>query len=288
MKRFMLIILAVSTVLVSGVSCSKEDPQQKLPEGALPGEFSISATKKVHFSQGNLVATIDASGVPVAWKFATKQHDYLGEGGANGTIGTAAGDVDLFCWSTDAASNNWGIYTQTEITESVTNGNFNDWGKNIGNGNVWRTLSTEEWQYLFSYDGSEHGGIDYDNDTRRGKYKNGVTVCGKEYCVVLLPDNWDTSLISLDTFASTTEYNEETTVKWSAMEAAGAVCLPAAGYRKGLFMCAVDDLGNYWTSSAYDDEEYAFSESFLGDIIYADDYDLRHLGFNVRLITDVK
>lgn len=129
MKRFMLIILAVSTVLVSGVSCSKEDPQQKLPEGALPGEFSISATKKVHFSQGNLVATIDASGVPVAWKFATKQHDYLGEGGANGTIGTAAGDIDLFCWSTDATSNNWGIYTMTEITEGVTDGNFNDWGK---------------------------------------------------------------------------------------------------------------------------------------------------------------
>ena len=52
-------------------------------------------------------------------------------------------------------------------------------------------------------------------------------------------------------------------------------------------MYAVDDLGNYWTSSAYDDD-YAFSESFLGDIIYADDYDIRYLGFSVRLITDVK
>ena len=277
------------TALIIGIlgSCSKEDPQKKLPEGALPGEFSVSAAKKVHFSQGNLVATVNASGVPVAWKFATKQHDYLGEGGANHTIGSSAGDVDLFCWSSDAASNNWGIYTETEITKGVTNGNFNDWGKNIGNGNVWRTLSTEEWQYLFSYDGSEHGGTNYDNDTRRGKYKNGVTVCGKECCVVLLPDNWDTSLLSLDTFANTTEYNEETTVKWSAMEAAGAVCLPAAGYRKGLIMYAVDSLGNYWTSSAYDDD-YALSESFLGDIIYADDYDVRYLGFSVRLVTNVE
>ena len=277
------------TALIIGIlgSCSKEDPQKKLPEGALPGEFSISAAKKVHFSQGNLVATVNASGVPVAWKFATKQHDYLGEGGANHTIGSSAGDVDLFCWSSDAASNNWGIYTETEITKGVTNGNFNDWGKNIGNGNVWRTLSTEEWQYLFSYDGSEHGGTNYDNDTRRGKYKYGVTVCGKECCVVLLPDNWDTSLLSLDIFANTTEYNEETTVKWSAMEAAGAVCLPAAGYRKGLIMYAVDSLGNYWTSSAYDDD-YALSESFLGDIIYADDYDIRYLGFSVRLVTNVE
>ena len=277
------------TALIIGIlgSCSKEDPQKKLPKGALPGEFSISAAKKVHFSQGNLVATVNASGVPVAWKFATKQHDYLGEGGANHTIGSSAGDVDLFCWSSDAASNNWGIYTETEITKGVTNGNFNDWGKNIGNGNVWRTLSTEEWQYLFSYDGSEHGGTNYDNDTRRGKYKYGVTVCGKECCVVLLPDNWDTSLLSLDIFANTTEYNEETTVKWSAMEAAGAVCLPAAGYRKGLIMYAVDSLGNYWTSSAYDDD-YALSESFLGDIIYADDYDIRYLGFSVRLVTNVE
>ena len=87
------------TALIIGIlgSCSKEDPQKKLPEGALPGEFSISAAKKVHFSQGNLVATVNASGVPVAWKFATKQHDYLGEGGANHTIGSSAGDVDLFC-----------------------------------------------------------------------------------------------------------------------------------------------------------------------------------------------
>ena len=287
MKKVLTIISL--TALIIGIlgSCSKEDPQKKLPEGALPGEFSISAAKKVHFSQGNLVATVNASGVPVAWKFATKQHDYLGEGGANHTIGSSAGDVDLFCWSSDAASNNWGIYTETEITKGVTNGNFNDWGKNIGNGNVWRTLSTEEWQYLFSYDGSEHGGTNYDNDTRRGKYKYGVTVCGKECCVVLLPDNWDTSLLSLDIFANTTEYNEETTVKWSAMEAAGAVCLPAAGYRKGLIMYAVDSLGNYWTSSAYDDD-YALSESFLGDIIYADDYDIRYLGFSVRLVTNVE
>ena len=287
MKKVLTIIyLTALTIGILG-SCSKEDPQQKLPEGALPGEFSISAAKKVHFSQGNLVATVNTSGIPVAWKFATKQHDYLGEGGANHTIGSSAGDVDLFCWSSDAASNNWGIYTETEITKGVTNGNFNDWGKNIGNGNVWRTLSTEEWQYLFSYDGSEHGGTNYDNDTRRGKYKYGVTVCGKECCVVLLPDNWDTSLLSLDIFANTTEYNEETTVKWSAMEAAGAVCLPAAGYRKGLIMYAVDDLGNYWTSSAYDDD-YALSESFLGDIIYADDYDIRYLGFSVRLVTNVE
>ncbi|MBQ0128155.1 MAG: hypothetical protein KBS80_09280, partial [Bacteroidales bacterium] len=81
------------------------------PEGALSGKFSVGAGKQVQFSKGNLVATIDAAGTPTAWKFAANQYDCLGEGGANKTIGTAAGDVDLFGWSTAATT--YGISTST-------------------------------------------------------------------------------------------------------------------------------------------------------------------------------
>ena len=48
---------------------------------------------------------------------------------------------------------------------------------------TWRTLSTGEWQYLFNYG-------NYKNDIRKGKCACGVTVCGREACVVLLPDDW--------------------------------------------------------------------------------------------------
>ena len=48
---------------------------------------------------------------------------------------------------------------------------------------TWRTLSTGEWQYLFNYG-------NYKNDIRKGKCACGVTVCGREVCVVLLPDDW--------------------------------------------------------------------------------------------------
>ena len=98
------------TVSLFGAETRAEDAKVKvsliaikpkvLPAGALPGEFSVSADKKVYFSQGNLVATIDATGAPTAWKFATNQYDCLGEGGANKTIGVAAGDIDFFGWST--------------------------------------------------------------------------------------------------------------------------------------------------------------------------------------------
>ena len=53
--------------------------------------------------------------------------------------------------------------------------------------------------------------------------------------------------------------------EWSLMEAAGAVFLPAAGYRYGNKVCVGDDLpwgyegavyhtGNYWSSTYYDKE----------------------------------
>ena len=124
-------------------------------EDHLSGEFSVSADKKVYFSKGNLQATIDASGAPTAWKFAEKQYDYIGGNVANTSIGNSttsgtAGDVDLFGWSTDATSNNWGIHTKKEATQNYTTGAFKDWEKAIGNGNTWHTLSKDEWVYLFN------------------------------------------------------------------------------------------------------------------------------------------
>ena len=269
MKRITFMVMAVIAIIAGCISCSKEDPQHKLPEGALPGEFSVSATKKVHFSQGNLVATIDASGTPVAWNFAKKQYDYLGEGGANSTIGSLAGDVDLFGWSTDASSNNWGIHTKSEVTEGVTSGDFNDWGKNIGDGKTWRTISSEELQYML--------------DVRANAsdlFKFGVSVCDQPNCLIIAPDKWDIIANPLQE-----SYDESA---WKKAEANGLVCLPAAGYRRGLFLFAVDGIGNYWSSTPLNDDN-AYCVNFLGDIIYyEEEYDTRDIGESVRLITDCR
>ena len=59
-----------------------------LPEGAAPGLFSISATEKVRFSQGNL--QYRSLGAPDAgvWRFAEHQYDFVGDA-TNGTVGFA-------------------------------------------------------------------------------------------------------------------------------------------------------------------------------------------------------
>ena len=242
--------------------------KSRLPEGALSGEFSVSATKKVHFSKGNLVATIDAAGTPSAWKFAANQYDCLGEGGANKTIGTAAGDIDLFGWST--ASTTYGISTST--SDGDYSGDFVDWGEayceknNITPDNTWRTLSSkDEWKYLF--------------ETRTNAsslYKCGVTVCGKTNCVIIAPDNWDISANPLQASYDATA--------WATAEAAGLVCLPAAGSRPGSTVVGVGGRGNYWSSTASGDR--ALRVNFNSSHILPDDFFGRYYGFSVRLITE--
>ncbi len=173
-----------------------------LPAGALPGEFSVSATKKVHFSQGNLTYDINAS--TNKWKFYEHQYDCA--------TGNDANLISLFTWG-------YGTWSTSPNGTDYQTGDFTDWGSQIGDGNTWRTLTTAEWQYLFNYG-------DYTSDVRNGKYKTGVTVCSKANCVVLLPDNWDETVISLTDFATLNTCNENSTPKWSKMQAAGAVCLP--------------------------------------------------------------
>ena len=81
------------------------------PEGALPGYFSVSATKKVFFSQGNLQYQPSTG----TWQFAEHQYDYVGEGNAN-TSSNYSGWKDLFEWGTCMPG--------------------------------WRTLTDREWHYL--------------------------------------------------------------------------------------------------------------------------------------------
>lgn len=154
----------------------------------------------------------------------------------------------------------------------------------------WRTLSTEEWQYLFSYDGSGFGGQNYDNDIRRGKYKYGVTVCGKTNCVVLLPDNWEWDESTVGTGWQTGGYPETATesnpVAWQTMEAVGAVCLPAAGYRNDSKFSEVGNHGRYWSSTA-DGVSYGYAVPFTSSNVLPGNFGRRLNGYSVRLVIEL-
>ncbi len=134
-----------------------------VPEGAINGVFSVSSTKKVYFSKGNLRYASDT------WSFFDNQYDYY--------TSYSADACDKFCWSTSATT--YGM--NTSVSTSTYSGDFVDWGATMGTG--WFTLSKDEWTYLFD-DRTVNGG------SGSGKsYTLGQSVNGK-LGVVIYPDNY--------------------------------------------------------------------------------------------------
>lgn len=260
-------------------------------EGALSGEFSVSATEKVHFSQGNLQATYNGSSW--SWSFAEHQYDYVGNAAANNAINgngtvSANGTVDLFGWST--AATYYGIHNSN--SNATYSGDFVDWGTNaITNGgneaDFWRTLTKDEWVYLFC--GRENAATLFGLGSVNGV--NGT---------ILLPDNW--VLPTGASFTASTaqglaeqgdyyensnennfSHNTYTIEQWAIMESAGAVFLPAAGNRDGTDVYNVGSCGYYWLATP-DDTGGAYYLYFDSRSLFPQgNYD-RYYGRSVRLV----
>ncbi len=241
-------------------------PIHPIPEGA----FTVNADgKKVYFSQGNLQATYNSTTSSYTWGFAANQYDCIGNAAGNTTIDsqTDGAVVDLFGWSTERTD--YGISTSFSNEEGSDDysGEFVDWGKAIGDGSTWRTLSKDEWQYLINKDNNEN--------IRKGKYKSGVTVCSKKNCLVLAPDDFTGEIA--------TSYDA---AAWESAKAVGLVCLPAAGQRQGSDLFYVGDACNYWSSTASNESTACYVLSSDSSILYFNDF--RCYGFSVRLVTDVE
>ena len=197
----------------------------------IDGVFSISSTKQVYFSRGNLQYQASSR----TWRFAENQYDIIGY--LNSYISSSyTGWIDLFGWGTGSnpinSSTDYNNYSQ-----------FTDWGNNAisngGNqGGLWRTLTKNEWSYLLS------------DRTNAASLVGKATVNG-DTGLVFLPDNW--TLPSGCSFTSGTSSdftaNIYTTSQWATMESAGAVFLPAAGYRIGTSVYSVGSYGHYWSST---------------------------------------
>ncbi|MBO7439031.1 MAG: InlB B-repeat-containing protein [Bacteroidales bacterium] len=193
--------------------------------------FSISDTKQVYFAKGNVQYHCKNK----EWRFAPNQYDCIGDD--NMKVDFAYdGYIDLFGWGT---GNNPTIRTP-ENDDYTT---FTDWGVNMDGGNVWRTLTQEEWKYILEgrKDASE---------------KYGVAEVAGVPGLILLPDYYvlPTGLSFNSGVAS--EYGEEyfkdknnySAEEWQKMESVGAVFLPAAGECTDVYMFS-DVYGKYWTTS---------------------------------------
>ena len=282
--------------------------QNTAPTGAIDGKFTINADgDQVYFSQGNLQYQASTN----TWKFAENQYDYVGSDNSN-ISSTYDGWIDLFGWGTsgyhdesdtynvnyqpwststsqvNSSYNYFGYGPSTNMTDpdlTGTSANY-DWGvyNPISNGsnttNQWRTLGHSEWVYLFIHR-TTISGIRYAKANVSGV--NGV---------ILLPDDWSTDTYSLNNpndDGGSFGDNVLTDSQWVTLESAGAVFLPAAGYRYETYFGYAEGSGGYENSGGYYWSASGGDRDSANCICFYDwcvnmDVKLRFYGFSVRLV----
>ena len=238
--------------------------------------FSVSATQQVLFAPGNL----QYHPANNEWRFAENQTDYIGDANSNCSL-TYNGWLDLFCWSTSAT------YFGVNISQKNTDysGSFVDWGSNqIGSDapNTWRTLTNDEWEYLL-------------NTRTNASSLKGVAQVNGVNGLLFLPDNWTcpagvtfkSGFHSTDRADYFADYQTFTAHQWSELESAGAVFLPAAGYRSGsnvpsLYM---QRNGCYRSATESDSNKAYYLYFHAGNAKMGNSG--RNGGYSVRLVKDL-
>lgn len=286
----------------------KQFETKAMPEGAIKGAFSINDSTQVMFSKGNLQYQASTG----TWRFAENQYDYVGNDVYGNVMENGVkcdntlispdynGWIDLFGWGTSGWNNgNVFYHPYDHYTDSIdgnhgfgygpTNGSsylFNldgdyaqsDWGYNaISNGGnqttgQWRTLTKNEWNYLYS----------------REKSYISATVDGV-YGAIIFPDYW----VCPDgiTFNNSYSYqnNVFTIAQWELLENAGAVFMPSAGYRDGTQISDLGDIdhakGHYWLATYENEKNGSFHHIFpSGPTNTLLGGDCRSKGYSVRLV----
>ena len=270
---------------------SSQQGSVTVENGAIKAAFSISDSKQIYFSQGNLQYQASTG----TWRFAEHQYDIIGSDNSN-ISSFYSGWIDLFGWGTSGWNSGANAYqpysTSTDFEDYFPGGSYSnnltgnyanaDWGvyNKISNGGnatgIWRTLTNDEWYYVI--------------DTRaNASSKKGVASVNGVNGLILLPDEWTlpegivfTTSGLVGDYVLTEYYstvNSYTASEWAKMEANGAVFLPAAGHRLGTGVDGVNFSGYYRSSSA-------IRHLFFGSM-YAPGCDGSE-GLSVRLVQDVK
>ena len=230
------------------------------------GKFTVNDSgKKVIFSPGLLQYN---AGESYKWRFAPNQWDRSKSNGASGTW------FNHFGWGTwTGGSPNPPAHILNNPRDYKWDGG--DFAKEqeladaSQRGYEWYTLSKDEWQYLFAHHtygaASVHG-------------VNGV---------IVLPDG----VTSATGFTSgmNGRWTQVSDGDWEAMEADGALFLPAAGMRDVMNIRDYDYYGYYWSSTRYNRYD-AYGLLFDNGNLNAADYatDNAAMGKLVRLVRNAE
>ena len=268
----------------------------KTSDGTLT-QFSVSANKKVYFSKGNLKADFTSGGYAQGWSFHDTQfgevagptmnldnpqskYYYVHEQTDSNTNNPAAPNGIIFINLQNYGDRfTWGYfnsitlatteYVHSEEDLSKTAAVAKDWDcvftENSPEGGNWRTLSANEWIYLFNGPSNVRG----DKRFLRVRMSNfNINPINNSYNeeywgVFVFPDNYQGSNLTGNyTFNSNTitqiDYNNADVAQ---MLNDGAVFLPCVGYRYDdryydyvcyRFETIGAGIGYYWSSTHID------------------------------------
>ncbi|MCQ2298219.1 MAG: hypothetical protein MJZ51_06345 [Bacteroidales bacterium] len=216
--------------------------------GGAPGRYSVSPSNQVLFAHGNLLYQSAIK----KWKISEHQYDVLnvncvGEyyrpwadkfSWATSGYHDVQDSLNFYCkpWDLHQTPASLGSFryqnnmygygpshfmADTNLTGTSLN---YDWGMynpiiNGGNGaGMWRTLSKDEWDYLF-------------NSRNNAAHLRSLGTVNGVAGYIILADNWtNPGGISFVPNAATTSTNNYSLTQWQVLEQSGAVFLPAGFY----------------------------------------------------------
>ena len=257
---------------VKSVTATSEAAAPSVPDGALSGVFSVSDTKQVNFSKGNLQLVGENT-----LQFAENQWDYFG-------INQSDNHRDLLCWGTGNTPN-----------QTTGNSTFTDWGDNtylqatLGKG--WRTMTKDEFVYVFNTraSGSSVFGTADGRYTAATINTDGTGVKG----IILFPDGITIEASEVTTAGAingTSTMTQCTTAQWAALAGKGCVFLPAAGFILSGTGIGHGDISDYWTSTAADASKaynLGLNLGFSGAVLNPAGTLAYNYGLSVRLVREV-
>lgn len=226
------------------------------------GLFTVNSSgRTVLFSKGNLQYDTNNGG----WRFADHQYDRFGTDQSNN-------HRDLFGWGTGDDPNK----TSTSVSDYST---YSEWGNNTIYNNEpglsWRTLTKDEWVYLFNTRSTTSG------------HRYAKAMVNNVGGVILLPDNWNDATYSLSNYNNSSDHfsNKISADNWNTLEQAGCVFLPLTGKRDGTTTQSnsVDAYGYYW-SSTKSGNDGAYRVRIYQSDITPQEWSKRFYGVAVRLV----
>ena len=213
--------------------------------------FSVSSSKKVIFSPGNLQYNPNKK----VWRFAEHQYDRCFNTDNYNVAGMYSeyydGWIDLLGWGrwldgTDESDIIYYLdncYSPEVVSDDKYGYSYSFAHNKTTIDNVeWETMSYGEWAYLFSQNNKEKWGL--------------AEVAGVPG-IIILPDEWDMpdGVKVFENSINSYDLNKYNAESWFKMEKNGAVFLPAAGERyidnthNGSLAVSGLNIGRYWTSN---------------------------------------